>query len=309
MTSKEEWFDKATSDDGKIRKIPYEDISKGELIGDGSFGKVYLAKCNSIAENIVLKKIKKCHIKGKDSFYGFIKELKIHSNLNHTSIIHLYGISEKKHDTLNWTKKISLAKQMADGIHYLHSHDIIHRDLHSKNILLRDDQIKIADFGLSKDVNSKPSSASENLGATPYTEPKTLEHEIIEGLREDPLPDTPVKYMELYQHCWKLEPEDRPSIQEICKRAPTAFMLFRIKYLEGLLRVGVNCRMRIVSRMASAAWKRQPEFIKCGQRRRPQQQMVNTVSIGLDVYQTPASNTQIFVNDPMSIKFIYLQVD
>ncbi|CAG8558272.1 3026_t:CDS:1 [Ambispora leptoticha] len=46
------------------------------------------------------------------------------------------------------------------------------------------------------------------------------------------------------------------------KRAPNAFILFRIKYLESLQQVGVNWPMSKVSRMASAAWKRQPEHIK-----------------------------------------------
>ncbi|CAG8444118.1 4288_t:CDS:1, partial [Ambispora gerdemannii] len=46
------------------------------------------------------------------------------------------------------------------------------------------------------------------------------------------------------------------------ERAPNAFILFRIKYLESLQQVGVNWPMPIVSRMASAAWKRQPDDVK-----------------------------------------------
>ncbi|CAG8667562.1 9957_t:CDS:1 [Ambispora gerdemannii] len=46
------------------------------------------------------------------------------------------------------------------------------------------------------------------------------------------------------------------------ERAPNAFILFRIKYLESLQQVGINYPMPIVSRMASAAWKRQPEYKK-----------------------------------------------
>ncbi|CAG8486743.1 2144_t:CDS:2 [Ambispora leptoticha] len=95
MVSPNKWLDDAISD-GKIHKIPFEEITKRETIGIGSFGTVYLADCKSITEKIVLKKVKKCHIKEKDSFFAFIKELKIHSNLEHANIIPLYGISEKQ---------------------------------------------------------------------------------------------------------------------------------------------------------------------------------------------------------------------
>ncbi|CAG8558295.1 3027_t:CDS:1 [Ambispora leptoticha] len=46
------------------------------------------------------------------------------------------------------------------------------------------------------------------------------------------------------------------------ERAPNAFILFRIKYLESLQQVGVNWPMSKVSRMAAAAWRCQPEHIK-----------------------------------------------
>ncbi|CAG8767203.1 10985_t:CDS:2, partial [Ambispora leptoticha] len=161
-----------------------------------------------------------------------------------------------KRDILDWAKKLSLAKQMADGIQYLHSSDIIHRGLHSKNILLHDEQIKISGFGLSEDIKSLLTSNARRFGAIPYHDPQifidfkykkdkrsdiyslgvllweisscrvpfkdlnllALAQEIQKGARETPLPDTPYEYMELYTHCWEYEPKDRPLIQEVCNR-------------------------------------------------------------------------------------------
>lgn len=43
--------------------------------------------------------------------------------------------------------------QLVEGTKYIHSHDIIHRDLKLGNMLLNDDMdVKIADFGLATKV-------------------------------------------------------------------------------------------------------------------------------------------------------------
>src|SRR5699024_4340468 len=47
-------------------------------------------------------------------------------------------------------QSIQIAQQIAQGMEYLHSRDIIHRDLKSQNIFLHQDfSVKIGDFGLA----------------------------------------------------------------------------------------------------------------------------------------------------------------
>ncbi|RIB25805.1 kinase-like domain-containing protein, partial [Gigaspora rosea] len=48
---------------------------------------------------------------------------------------------------LQWGDKFRMAKQIAQGLFYLHSKNIVHRNLHSKNILVHDGIMLIADFG------------------------------------------------------------------------------------------------------------------------------------------------------------------
>lgn len=58
------------------------------------------------------------------------------------------------------------------GLQYLHEKEKIHRDLKAKNILLNSEgEIKIADFGLSVDVNSKE---VEESGTAIYMAPERL---------------------------------------------------------------------------------------------------------------------------------------
>ncbi|KAF0700891.1 Aste57867_8611 [Aphanomyces stellatus] len=55
-------------------------------------------------------------------------------------------------DGFGWQQKLECARSVAEGLFYLHSQNMIHRDLKSRNILL--DSVKgtkLADFGLSKE--------------------------------------------------------------------------------------------------------------------------------------------------------------
>ncbi|PKK62431.1 hypothetical protein RhiirC2_855699 [Rhizophagus irregularis] len=42
-----------------------------------------------------------------------------------------------------------------------------------------------------------------------------LKIRLIEGIREDPISNTPCEYLKLYQSCWNSEPGARPSIEQV----------------------------------------------------------------------------------------------
>lgn len=75
----------------------------------------------------------------------------------------LFDFLHESNHIISMKVKLSIAKQIARGMLFLHTNDppIIHRDLKSLNILLvnkyngeDNPQIKIADFGLSRDFAS-----------------------------------------------------------------------------------------------------------------------------------------------------------
>ena len=56
-------------------------------------------------------------------------------------------------------------------------------------------------------------------GKPPFSEISILKIslDIVKGIRETPVSNTPFEYQRLYENCWKEEPNQRPNIDEVYK--------------------------------------------------------------------------------------------
>ncbi|GBB96980.1 hypothetical protein RclHR1_02890007 [Rhizophagus clarus] len=157
--------------------------------------------------------------------------------------------------TLKPEIQLKFAKEIASAILCLHDNDIIHRDIHPNNILIHGHAIKLADFGRSclqgSDVDSEvfgvlpyvdpkmldpkipynltKKSDIYSIGVilwqlTSYSSPFNFERrkdhasitlEILNGVREEPIPNTNIKFIRLYQQCWRHEPDERPDANQV----------------------------------------------------------------------------------------------
>ncbi|UZO06781.1 uncharacterized protein OCT59_027090 [Rhizophagus irregularis] len=182
--------------------------------------------------------------------FGGLKELKIQREVDfHENIIRFCGIATenqidnskkywlvmeyadggtlreylKEHfDNLTWNNKFNMALQLACAILCLHDEGIIHHDLHSKNVLVHQNMVKLADFGLSKRIEESSNLSSTKLfGVIPYIDPKSKPYDVClainisQGLRETPIPDTPEDCVNIYTDCWNNEPDNRPTINQV----------------------------------------------------------------------------------------------
>src|ERR1043165_898201 len=82
---------------------------------------------------------------------------------------------QKHFSTLTWDDKINLAYQISEGIKYLHGENILHRDLHSKNIVIHQGEAKIIDLGTAKSIGTETDLHSGVFGMISYIDPKLLE--------------------------------------------------------------------------------------------------------------------------------------
>ena len=167
---------------------------KGKLIGQGSFGSVYMALHTLTAELMAVKQVElpstagtPADAKKNNMIEALKREIALLRDLKHPNIVQYLG-SQSETDTLNIfleyvpggsiakmlvdygamaeTMVARLTKQVLVGLAYLHSKGIIHRDIKGANILVDSHgAVKISDFGISKRVqDSKTLLSEEELG-------------------------------------------------------------------------------------------------------------------------------------------------
>ncbi len=62
--------------------------------------------------------------------------------------------------------------QLLSAVNFLHSRRVLHRDLKARNVFLKNESIKIGDFGISKILNGTMDMAQTFTGTPYYMSPE-----------------------------------------------------------------------------------------------------------------------------------------
>ncbi|CAM8926480.1 unnamed protein product [Rhodiola kirilowii] len=165
------------------------DMEDKVLIGEGSFGEVYLVKWRGTA--VAAKTIRSSIASNPRVRNAFLKELELWQKLRHPNIVQFLGVLKhptrliflteylsngtlhdilRKKGRLDSRTAIAYALDIARGMNYLHEHKphaVIHRDLTPRNVLQDASMhLKVTDFGLSKISQERDAYGYKMTGGT-----------------------------------------------------------------------------------------------------------------------------------------------
>ncbi|KAI0202186.1 mitogen-activated protein kinase [Astrocystis sublimbata] len=157
---------------------------KGALIGQGSFGSVYLALHAVTGELLAVKQVEapspgansQTDARKKSMIEALKREIGLLRDLRHPNIVQYLGCGSSNEYLNIFLEYVpggsvqtmlnsygalpeplvrSFVRQILEGLSYLHNRDIIHRDIKGANILVDNKgTIKISDFGISKKLEA-----------------------------------------------------------------------------------------------------------------------------------------------------------
>ncbi|RUS17574.1 kinase-like domain-containing protein [Endogone sp. FLAS-F59071] len=155
----------------------------------------------------------------------------------------------------SWLHVWRIAVEITRRLQVVHEAGVIHSNLHPGNIVFRGNagtHSMIIDIGIGNTIESLHNRPNEVYGRIEYLPPEaftksqmpfTRQYDIyclgtllwqltaqfsprgtardspypdlVDELREEPVPGTPIAYEEIYRKCWKLDPKDRPTVDEV----------------------------------------------------------------------------------------------
>eukprot|EP00283_Hemiselmis_rufescens_P023396 CAMPEP_0173458706 /NCGR_PEP_ID=MMETSP1357-20121228/60075_1 /TAXON_ID=77926 /ORGANISM="Hemiselmis rufescens, Strain PCC563" /LENGTH=434 /DNA_ID=CAMNT_0014426099 /DNA_START=91 /DNA_END=1391 /DNA_ORIENTATION=+ len=191
------------------RFVDHAEIKDSTKLAEGSFGTIF--KATYKGEKVAVKRIIKDASGAKSNpqrMREVLLEVSVNHRINHPNIVKFLGTAahfpqnakstndgvflgmifefcdkgtiharlfEQKGHKLLPEAKLRIAKEIATGLGYIHSLNIVHRDLSDRNVLIcSDGRVKIADFGCARKILGDSYQPSTISGSPAFMAPEQL---------------------------------------------------------------------------------------------------------------------------------------
>jgi serine/threonine protein kinase len=166
-----------------------------EKIGEGGMGEVYRAVDERLGRTVAVKVLRP-ELEGRENARRrFLREARMAATIVHPFVCSIHDVGEQDGEiffVMEHLDGVTLKERMADGavpvqealviarevaeaLASAHAVGVVHRDLTPSNIfVLPDGHVKVADFGLARDVRSREISSSESTRSPSLTQPGAL---------------------------------------------------------------------------------------------------------------------------------------
>ncbi|MBF0633775.1 MAG: serine/threonine protein kinase, partial [Nitrospinae bacterium] len=181
-------------------------------IGSGGMGVVYKGRDPKINRMVALKVVRPVMGTAKSAdqeqaISRFHVEAQAAGQLSHPNIVTIYDVGEEvasegtlvyiamefvsgkglDHHIANKTfitldQKISVIRQIAEGLDYAHKKGVVHRDVKPANVIVTDEGIpKLTDFGLARLSDSSLTMSGTILGTPNYMSPEQVQGKKVDA--------------------------------------------------------------------------------------------------------------------------------
>ena len=165
-----------------------------EVIGRGGMAVIYKALDTRLNRYVAIKVLREDIATDPELLADFTSEAQAIAKLTHPNIVAVYdvvsspdadyivmelieGITLKQYilrrGALSWKEALHFSTQIAKALAHAHSKGIIHRDIKPQNVMiLKDANIKVADFGIASLENRKREAQGKAVGSVHYIAPE-----------------------------------------------------------------------------------------------------------------------------------------
>lgn len=154
-------------------------------------------------------------------------------------------------NTINWEQKVNIARQITCGLYFLHKNKILHRDLHTKNVVIQKDgngvKAIITDFGLSKVLSRNSKSNQKITGCLPFVDPEILDHNAIPDYKSD--------IYGLGVILWEITSNGRPPFGKC-----NSVLAFSIEIIKGVRETPINGSTISYVKLYTDCWDGNPKL-------------------------------------------------